>query len=192
MRAVSACPTTAIHGPPTRWSMAARSQSGASSTTSSARRGSSLASATRLRRGSARCSAAVHFYRLLPTMREGSPDDDSARGHQRTPMEREGFSRAHVTDARFIEQLRQARRILIVSGAGVSTASGIPDFRGPGGVWSRRRPVYYDEFLTSEPARIEYWDFKLDTWEIYQSARPNALHAAVVALERSAKVLHGL
>ena len=94
-----------------------------------------------------------------------------------------------MTDARFVERLRDAQSILIVSGAGVSTASGIPDFRGPGGVWSRRRPVYYDEFLASEPARIEYWDFKLETWEIYQRARPNALHAAVVALERADKVL---
>jgi len=49
--------------------------------------------------------------------------------------------------------------------------------------------VYYDEFLASEPARIEYWDFKLETWETYQRARPNALHAAVVALERADKVL---
>jgi NAD-dependent deacetylase len=88
-----------------------------------------------------------------------------------------------------VERLREARRILIVSGAGVSTASGIPDFRGPGGAWSRRRPVYYDEFLASEAARIEYWDYKLETWEIYQRAQPNALHDAVVALERAGKVV---
>jgi NAD-dependent deacetylase len=94
-----------------------------------------------------------------------------------------------MTDSRLVERLRHARRMLIVSGAGVSTASGIPDFRGPGGVWTRRRPVYYDEFLASEPARVEYWDFKLETWEIYQRARPNALHEAVVALERAGKVL---
>jgi NAD-dependent deacetylase len=49
--------------------------------------------------------------------------------------------------------------------------------------------VYYDEFLTSEAARLEYWDFKLETWEIYQHARPNAVHDAVVALERSGKIL---
>lgn len=94
-----------------------------------------------------------------------------------------------MIDARFVERLRDARRILIVSGAGVSTASGIPDFRGPGGVWERRRPVYYDEFLSSEAARVEYWDFKLETWETYQRAQPNALHAAVVALERAGKVV---
>jgi NAD-dependent protein deacetylase/lipoamidase len=45
--------------------------------------------------------------------------------------------------SRFIEQLRVSKRILIFCGAGVSTASGIPDFRGPGGVWTRRRPVEY-------------------------------------------------
>jgi NAD-dependent protein deacetylase/lipoamidase len=91
-------------------------------------------------------------------------------------------------DARLVEYLRAARRILIFSGAGVSTASGIPDFRGPGGVWTRRQPVYYDDFLASEAARVEYWDYKLETWEIYQRARPNALHHAVVALERAGKV----
>ena len=93
-----------------------------------------------------------------------------------------------MIDARFVERLRHARRILIVSGAGVSTASGIPDFRGPGGVWSRRRPVYYDEFLASEPARIEYWDFKLETWELYATVRPNDVHLAIVALERAGKI----
>jgi NAD-dependent deacetylase len=85
--------------------------------------------------------------------------------------------------------LRTSQRILIFTGAGVSTASGIPDFRGPGGVWTRRRPVYYDEFLASEEARVEYWDFKLETWDVYQRARPNALHEAVVTLERAGKVV---
>ena len=89
----------------------------------------------------------------------------------------------------FAHRLRASQRILIVSGAGVSTASGIPDFRGPGGVWTRRRPIYYDEFLASEDARVEYWDYKLETWEIYQRAQPNPLHHAIVALERAGKVI---
>jgi NAD-dependent deacetylase len=94
-----------------------------------------------------------------------------------------------VADSRLVEWLQRAQRILIVSGAGVSTASGLPDFRGPGGVWTRRRPVYYDEFLASEAARVEYWDFKLETWEIYQHARPNPVHHAIVALERAGQVV---
>ena len=94
-----------------------------------------------------------------------------------------------MVDSRLVERIQASRRILIVTGAGVSTASGIPDFRGPGGVWTRRRPVYYDEFLASEAARVEYWDFKLETWEIYQHARPNAVHHSVVALERAGKVV---
>jgi NAD-dependent deacetylase len=88
-----------------------------------------------------------------------------------------------------VEHLRGANRILVFTGAGISTASGIPDFRGPGGVWTRRRPVYYEEFLRSDSARIEYWDFKLESWDIYQRAAPNAVHHAIVALERARKVV---
>src|ERR1035437_6534281 len=93
-----------------------------------------------------------------------------------------------MVDSRLAERLRAAQSILVLSGAGVSSASGIPDFRGPGGVWTRRRPVYYDEFLASEAARIEYWDYKRETWEIHQRAQPNAVHDAVVALERAGKI----
>jgi NAD-dependent deacetylase len=94
-----------------------------------------------------------------------------------------------VIDRRLVERLQSSRSILVLSGAGVSTASGIPDFRGPGGVWTRRRPVYYDEFLASEAARVEYWDYKLETWEIYQHAQPNPVHHAIVALERAGKIV---
>jgi NAD-dependent deacetylase len=78
--------------------------------------------------------------------------------------------------------------MLIVTGAGLSTASGIPDFRGPNGVWTRRTPVYYDDFMSSEPARIEYWDFKLESWTLYRSAKPNDAHRAIVDLEQAGKV----
>jgi NAD-dependent deacetylase len=94
-----------------------------------------------------------------------------------------------VPDSRLVNWLQRSRRILVFCGAGVSTASGIPDFRGPNGVWTRRRPVYYDEFMMSEAAREEYWDFKLETWEIYQNAQPNAVHHAIAALERAGRVI---
>ena len=88
-----------------------------------------------------------------------------------------------------VELLRGAERILVFTGAGVSTGSGIRDFRGPQGVWKTRQPVYYENFLASEAARVEYWDQKLEAWPSFRDARPNAAHAAAVALERAGKLL---
>ena len=85
--------------------------------------------------------------------------------------------------------LRAGRKVLVFTGAGISTGSGIPDFRGPEGVWKRRRPVYYHDFMRSETARIEHWDFKLEGWPGFRDARPNATHEAIVRLERAGKVL---
>jgi len=87
------------------------------------------------------------------------------------------------------DYIRQARRILIFTGAGISTGSGIPDFRGPQGIWTRRQPVYYQDFLSSEAARLEYWDQKLESWETFRTARPNAVHHAARMLESSDKLL---
>ncbi|HEY5909569.1 MAG TPA: Sir2 family NAD-dependent protein deacetylase [Verrucomicrobiae bacterium] len=91
--------------------------------------------------------------------------------------------------SRLVELLRPARRILVFTGAGISTGSGIPDFRGPEGVWKRRQPVYYHDFMRSEEARIEHWDFKLEGWPAFREARPNATHHAIVQLERQGKLL---
>lgn len=90
---------------------------------------------------------------------------------------------------RLIEFLTAADHILVFTGAGVSTASGIPDFRGPKGVWTRRQPVYYQDFMSSEAARIEHWDYKLESWPAFKEARPNAVHQSIVKLERAGKLL---
>ncbi len=94
-----------------------------------------------------------------------------------------------MTDAeRLGRLLHEATHILLFTGAGISTDSGIPDFRGPDGVWRRRQPVYYDDFMRSASARIEHWDYKLEAWPAIRDARPNAVHDAVVRLDRMGKI----
>lgn len=79
-------------------------------------------------------------------------------------------------------------RILVFTGAGVSTASGIPDYRGPEGVWNTRRPIDYGEFMTSADARRRSWEQKVEGWDRFATVRPNALHHAVVELEQAGRV----
>jgi NAD-dependent deacetylase len=83
---------------------------------------------------------------------------------------------------------RSAPRVLVLTGAGISTASGIPDFRSPGGRWSNYQPVPLPEFLASEEARIEYWRYKGETWQLLQRARPNPGHLALAELARAGRV----
>jgi NAD-dependent deacetylase len=90
--------------------------------------------------------------------------------------------------ARLSAILESAKRVLVFTGAGISTASGIPDYRGPKGVWNTRRPVIYQDFMSSREARIEYWTQKLEDRESFRSAQPNAVHAAIVALEQAGRV----
>jgi NAD-dependent deacetylase len=78
--------------------------------------------------------------------------------------------------------LREASRAVVFTGAGISTESGIPDFRSPGGVWDRYRPVMYDEFIGSEDARREYWQRKFEGQPAIDAAAPNAGHRAVARL----------
>jgi NAD-dependent deacetylase len=75
--------------------------------------------------------------------------------------------------------LRQAQAAVAFTGAGVSTESGIPDFRSPGGVWAKYQPVYFQEFLASAAARHEYWRQKCEAHGDFAQAQPNAGHTAL-------------
>src|SRR5882724_5397654 len=94
----------------------------------------------------------------------------------------------HNSATDLVSYLRAAQRALIFTGAGISTGSGIPDFRGPQGVWTRRQPVYFQDFMTSEAARIEHWDYKLEGRDAFRDAKPNEVHHAVIRLERVGKL----
>ncbi len=80
--------------------------------------------------------------------------------------------------------LQRYRRIAVLTGAGVSTASGIPDYRDADGQWKHARPVMYEDFRGSARVRQRYWARSLVGWELFRQALPNAAHAALAALER--------
>ncbi|MGB9693273.1 MAG: SIR2 family NAD-dependent protein deacylase, partial [Fervidobacterium sp.] len=95
------------------------------------------------------------------------------------------------------EKIKQAaqwilssKRIVVFSGAGLSTESGIPDFRSPGGVWSRYNPedFYFQKFISSEASREKYWQMATEMYEPMKKAEPNLAHLAISELERLGKL----
>lgn len=89
------------------------------------------------------------------------------------------------------EQLRQmlekSQRIVVFTGAGISTESGIPDFRSPGGIWSKNQPINYQDFISSEEMRIESWRRRFALGKVLDQARPNPGHLAVAKLVQRGK-----
>lgn len=84
----------------------------------------------------------------------------------------------------------KAERIVVLTGAGISTESGIPDFRSPGGLWTRGiKPITYQDFVASEEARLEDWRRRFRMNEAFASAEPNAGHLGVAKLEEEGRLL---
>ncbi|OGP86474.1 MAG: sigma factor regulator FecR [Deltaproteobacteria bacterium RBG_13_65_10] len=103
-------------------------------------------------------------------------------------MTREGSDSMNLEEAinRAAELLAEATRVVVFTGAGISTESGIPDFRSPGGVWDRFDPMEftYQKFVSSEESRRKYWALSKLFYEPLVAAQPNPAHHACVAIER--------
>ncbi len=77
------------------------------------------------------------------------------------------------------ELLRAAGRAVVFTGAGISTESGIPDFRSPGGIWTKMMPIDFDEFVASPEARRENWRRRFEMAETWNAVKPTDGHTAV-------------
>ncbi len=85
-------------------------------------------------------------------------------------------------------KLFQGKSNIVFTGAGISTESGISDYRSKGGVWDRYRPVMFDEFMSSRAARERYWAQKMDMYTELGVARPNAAHLALAAMYEKGQI----
>ncbi len=81
--------------------------------------------------------------------------------------------------------VRSSRYLVAFSGAGISTESGIPDFRGPGGIWKKMRPIEISEFLGDPAARREYWRRKIEMYPSMKKAQPNEAHLALARMYKA-------
>lgn len=81
-----------------------------------------------------------------------------------------------------------SKRLVVLTGAGCSTRSGIPDYRSPGGAWTRHKPIYYSAFVRSADVRRFYWARSFRGWPRFDAARPNAAHRALAELESHGRV----
>jgi NAD-dependent deacetylase len=94
-----------------------------------------------------------------------------------------------ITLEEFAATIRANQEIVVFTGAGISTESGIPDFRSPGGVWTRYTPIPFQEYMNSEKARIETWRRRLETYEAHKNAKPNIGHYFVNSLHQKGKLI---
>lgn len=92
----------------------------------------------------------------------------------------------HFRDA--AELVQQAHKIVALTGAGISTESGIPDFRSPGSIWQQSPPVSYTDFIHKPEARRHYWESRRNLSSQVAAAQPNAAHSALAELEQRNKL----
>lgn len=88
------------------------------------------------------------------------------------------------------QMIEQSSRLVFFTGAGISTESGIPDFRSPGGVWSKIKPIQFQDFVADPAQRTESWRRKFAGIDGMSNAQPNCGHQAVATLIRQGKASH--
>lgn len=93
-----------------------------------------------------------------------------------------------MTKSALGEFIERHEKLFVLTGAGCSTASGIPDYRDADGTWKRGRPIMLQDFLAHEHARKRYWARSLVGWRRLRAARPNDSHRALAALETDGRV----
>ena len=84
----------------------------------------------------------------------------------------------------FQKLLNKSEKIVFFTGAGISTESGIPDFRGPNGFWKKNQPIYFQDFMASEEMRIKYWEQSIQFKSNFNSYQPNFGHKAIAKIIR--------
>ena len=92
--------------------------------------------------------------------------------------------------AQLAEMLRSARRAVVFTGAGISTESGIPDFRSPGGIWTQMAPIEFQDFIASAAMRHEAWRRRFAMEEMFARVKPNSGHEAIAGLVARGTVAH--
>ena len=100
------------------------------------------------------------------------------------------FGEGSLEDAArlIVTWLGESKSAVAFTGAGISTESGIPDFRSPGGVWAKNDPVYYDDFMRFPESRYEYWRQKAETHRDFASAEPNCTHQTLARWEAQGRL----
>jgi NAD-dependent deacetylase len=128
---------------------------------------------------------------MLANMSDNSPPDGSRAEQPAGTTYRAQYTMSAELEtgvARLRKLIGDAKVVLPFTGAGISTECGIPDFRSPGGLWSKNRPIPFDQFLANQEMRDEAWRRRFAMEEHFAAARPGRGHRALASLYRAGKV----